>query len=240
MSEVNIGYINGMLDMSEYRFPSTAKMVLHGDHYAATKGTVYGFACSDCEVTSYSGKRFYTWQVNAGMFFCVPAPCRINVAASGGSALAINIKGFVGMFSIGGPVERCGRLRYIDMCSDTLIVPPLRVGDPCLNHLHFPKHISQTMHTHPSVRIGTVFRGSGVCVTPDNCFDLKAGMMWVLPEGAPHRFVTGDETMDIIAWHPDSDTGPNDTDHPMINRTIVNGVPASKLPNIQTTGGIVE
>jgi len=25
----------------------------------------------------------------------------------------------------------------------------------------------------------------------------------------------------VIAWHPDSDFGPRDDDHPMINRTLI-------------------
>ena len=40
--------------------------------------------------------------------------------------------------------------------------------------------------------------------------------------------------MDVIAFHPDSDFGPTDIEHPMINRTIVNGVKASELENIRT------
>jgi len=28
--------------------------------------------------------------------------------------------------------------------------------------------------------------------------------------------------MDIIAYHPDSDFGPTDIDHPMLNRTYIN------------------
>eukprot|EP00548_Thalassiothrix_antarctica_P011082 CAMPEP_0194153598 /NCGR_PEP_ID=MMETSP0152-20130528/56993_1 /TAXON_ID=1049557 /ORGANISM="Thalassiothrix antarctica, Strain L6-D1" /LENGTH=43 /DNA_ID= /DNA_START= /DNA_END= /DNA_ORIENTATION= len=40
--------------------------------------------------------------------------------------------------------------------------------------------------------------------------------------------------MDVIAAHPDSDYGPTNTDHPMVNRTIVNGISASLIPSIQT------
>jgi hypothetical protein len=40
--------------------------------------------------------------------------------------------------------------------------------------------------------------------------------------------------MDVIAWHPDSDFGPEDDDHPMVNRTIVDGVSAAKIADIRT------
>jgi hypothetical protein len=47
-------------------------------------------------------------------------------------------------FALGGPCEAFGRLRYIDGCSDSLLVGPAVRGDPCLNHLHFPPGVSQT------------------------------------------------------------------------------------------------
>ena len=40
--------------------------------------------------------------------------------------------------------------------------------------------------------------------------------------------------MCVIAYHPDSDFGPTDDDHPMVNRTIVDGVPVNQS-NIRTT-----
>ena len=40
--------------------------------------------------------------------------------------------------------------------------------------------------------------------------------------------------MDVIAYHPDSDFGPQDEDHPMINRTIVDGVQASRIKDIHS------
>jgi hypothetical protein len=40
--------------------------------------------------------------------------------------------------------------------------------------------------------------------------------------------------LDVFAFHPDSDFGPAADDHPMVNRTVVGGVPASLLPGIQT------
>jgi len=40
--------------------------------------------------------------------------------------------------------------------------------------------------------------------------------------------------MRVIAYHPDSNFGATDIDHPMINRTMVNGVSASELDAIRT------
>lgn len=149
-----------------------------------------------------------------------------------------------------GTVEKEGRLKYIDGCTDSLLIPPVKLGDPCFNHLHFPENIDQTSHTHPSHRIGIVAKGNGLCKTPFGNIELKEGMIFIIkewngksfstgidgneyPDGT-HSFQTFDEGMDVIAFHPDSDFGATDVDHPMINRTIVDGVSANKLENIRT------
>jgi hypothetical protein len=163
--------------------------------------------------------------------------------------LIIERIGFNGVFSLGGPIEHNGRLKYIDGCTDSLLVPPVKFGDPCLNHLHFPPGIDQTMHTHPSMRVGLVTRGHGECVTPFGNIPLFPGQLFIIHEddgtkvpgidgndhpAGSHCFRTFDGTMDVIAYHPDSDFGPSDEEHPMINRTIVNGVSAKHIDEIKT------
>ena len=76
------------------------------------------------------------------------------VGGPGSAGLVISCPGYTGLFHLGGPLEREGRLRYIDGCSDTLLVSPPRRGDPCLNHLHGPPGTRQSPHTHPSARVG--------------------------------------------------------------------------------------
>ena len=157
---------------------------------------------------------------------------------------------FKAVDTFGGPIEKRGRLKYIDGCTDSLLIPPVKMGDPCLNHLHFPKEIDQTPHTHPSHRIGIVAKGNGECVTPFGNLPLTEGMIFVIKEWdgtsydtgldgemhptGTHKFKTFSESMDVIAFHPDSDFGATDIDHPMINRTIVDGVSANQLENIRT------
>ena len=81
-----------------------------------------------------------------------------------------------------GPIESEGRLKYIDGCTDSLLISPVKLGNPCLNHLHFPKDITQTPHTHPSDRIGIVTRGYGECETPFGNLPLTEGMIFVIRE----------------------------------------------------------
>jgi hypothetical protein len=151
---------------------------------------------------------------------------------------------------IGGVVEEIGRLKYIDGCTDSLLIPPVKKGDPCLNHLHFPEGITQTPHTHPTHRLGVVIRGEGECVTPFGCLPLIEGCIFLIKEydgksyakgldglmyeKGTHKFNTTSKHLDVIAFHPDSDFGAEDDFHPMINRTIVNGVSARDCVSIRT------
>ena len=156
-------------------------------------------------------------RLRAGMHFVLPAGAWI----AGGRGLLIEVPGPAPLRTFGGPIEARGRLWYIDGCTDSLIVGPARRGEPCLNHLHIPASTLQSAHTHPSIRVGVIARGSGVCVTPNGRWPLAAGLGWVIPTGVEHSFHTSTEALDVIAWHPDSDTGPTDEDHPMVNRTVL-------------------
>jgi hypothetical protein len=172
-----------------------------------------------------------SYRLVAGQYFCFSE--RVEIA--GGTGIVVRRLGFRGQNVIGGPIEATGRLRYIDGCTDSLLVPPVTFGAPCLNALYFPPGIDQTPHTHPSVRIGLIASGSGICALPEGPVPLVPGEAFVIRTGGVHSFRTGPESgMVVIAYHPDSDFGPLDENHPMINRTIVGGVPASKLDDIKT------
>ncbi len=176
-------------------------------------GTVFG--CVDQPTTVRFGGDTFT--LRAGMWFVAPD----GAETEGGRGLAIIVPGYRGLAQLGGPLEAVGRLRYIDGCTDTLLVSPPRRGEPCLNHLHIPAGTLQSSHTHPSVRIGVIARGRGVCVTPDGPHPLAPGLGWVIPTGVRHAFHTDDTSLDVLACHPDTDVGPTDEDHPMLNRTIL-------------------
>jgi quercetin dioxygenase-like cupin family protein len=138
-----------------------------------------------------------------------------------GAGLVVSHADFVGLFQVGGPIEERGRLRYIDGCTDSVLVaPPLR-GEPCLNHLHIPAGTRQTRHTHPSVRVGVIARGTGRCLTPTREYELYPGLGFCIAENTLHAFVTTRDSLDVVVYHPETDTGPTHQDHPMVNRTIV-------------------
>lgn len=209
----------------------TAHHLVDGTVTVPAGDTAYLFCCEGALNTD----QLMAHHVGPLHWACLKGPVTIR-----GTGLVIVSHGWVGLDIHGGPIEAKGRLRYIDGCSDTILVGPPVKGNPCLNHLHFPRHISQTMHTHPSVRIGMVVRGRGRCVTPSGEHPLLPGMVWCLPVDDAHCFFTDDETMDIIAWHPDTDTGPCDIDHPMVNRTLVDGHTVAGDQSIATQGEIIE
>jgi len=193
-------------------------------------GATYGVVLSG-EVQLHRGSG-PTSRLDKGMWFA--AGERITLA--GGKLLVINTPECERppFFSVGGPVEETGRLKYIDGCTDSLLVSPVKKGESCLNLLHFPPGIEQTAHTHPSERCGVILSGKGICRTPEGNWPLVPGMGWMLPPDWVHSFHTDDSDLLLVAWHPDSDFGPEDHCHPMLNRTIVDGVSASNLPEIQT------
>ncbi len=192
--------------------------------------THFGYVYDGTLIISHSAGEF---KLKKGMYFSAPGKTNIHGAGEGIVISRLSYKGF---FNIGGPVEAQGRLNYIDGCTDSLLIPPIQMGDSCLNMLYFPTGIDQTIHTHPSMRVGIVIRGKGECITPLGNIPLLPGCVFVIPTNGEHGFRTKDSEMSVIAYHPDSDFGPTHEFHPMINRTIVDGVSANKIERIWTQG----
>lgn len=161
-----------------------------------------------------------TQEVKQGMFYASPGPAILSQFRG---ILSIRHQ-YSGIPLVGGPLEKLGRLKYIDGCSDTLLLAPIVQGDACLNFLYVPPGIDQTAHTHPSVRLGVTISGSGKCKTKAGIYPLEPGMAFVLEPEEIHSFHTQEDHLRIVVYHPDSDFGPTHEAHPMVNRTYVDGV----------------
>lgn len=199
------------------------------------KGAVYWFVVrGETTLVTGSNKNRRSFILYEGMYFSSPG----SVTVTGGSGVIQMVGRHRALFSIGGPVEPAtARLAYIDGCTDSLLLSPAIMGAPCLNHLHFPPGVVQSPHTHPSGRSGVVISGCGVCVHGDDHerVPLLSGVAFMIPTNVIHAFETSEgESLDVITFHPDSDFGPSSNNHPMVNRTMVNGIPASKLRSIRT------
>lgn len=200
-------------------------------------GATYGYVMQG-EIEVFPSGYDYSWGLAEGEWFCLPSGLQVSVLFEARVVITQKV-GFRAMTSYGGPIEELGRLKYIDGCSDTLLVCPPLLGDPCLNHLHFPPGIDQTEHTHPSNRSGGIARGSGVCVTPYGETPLVPGLVFHIPHDGKHKFRTDGDELDVIAYHPDSDWGPTDTEHPMVNRTWVDGVKIDNSVGIHTEAAVI-
>lgn len=185
------------------------------------QGTYYGYSTETCDVFVNGKSRW----VNAHTVWSFPTKeftrLWVTTASCSGELVLFFCPDYIGQSVSGVELEEAGRLQYIDGCTDSLLIYAPKKGDPCLNHLHFPAGIDQTFHTHPSIRMGYVARGNGVASFPDGDHALNTGDIFLLPVDELHRFRTPNESMDIIAFHPETDTGPTDEDHPMLNRTII-------------------
>jgi len=182
--------------------------------FRVEQGTAYGVVLSGVALVNDR-------LVLGGEYFVAIAPSTIK---SFGVTAIFNRKDWVGRQIIGGSIDpNKGDVRYIDGCTDSLLVAPHRLGDPCLNALYFPPSTDQTFHTHPSIRLGCVLAGSGVACVGDagEEIQLRVGTVFGIATDERHRFRTETEGMLVVAYHPDSDWGPTDEVHPMINRTIV-------------------
>jgi len=185
----------------------------------ADNGACFGFVASGSVCLQ---DEQINWSLNAGQWFSVPTGFLLNLTELS-RVVVSQCLGYQGIYAMGGPIEAQGRLRYIDGCSDTLLCAPPLLGDPCLNHLHFPASIQQTPHTHPSLRAGIIAKGQGVCVANQQTIPLSTGGLFYIAKNTEHCFITDTSTMDVIAYHPDSDWGPTHQSHPMVNRTLVEG-----------------
>lgn len=198
-----------------------------------TNGGVYGYVGAG-SILILDGDKTFT--VEAGYWFSTRNTPEILFTSKEYRIAIWQIDDYFGTLTT-GLVEDFGRLKYINDCHDSILSSPIQMGEPCLNALYMPEGILQAMHTHPSFRAGFIINGGARCVTPEKEFDLNTGTIFYLEKEAKHNFRSdfgAGVTMSLVAFHPDSDFGPTDDNHPMLNRTEVDGVSANTMKDIQT------
>jgi mannose-6-phosphate isomerase-like protein (cupin superfamily) len=206
--------LNIHLDRTDFMYPCELEKITDGEFTLKEHSTVYGFVL-DGQVEINKNKIMESHE-----FFSFTSKYANKIKVKG-TAVIITRHGFNGQYVFGGPVEKQGRLCYINNCSDSLLVYPPRMGDPSLSLLQFPEGIVQDFHTHPSFRLGIIFRGKGYAESKDQKFDLTPGCVFCMEEQEVHRFVTEDEPLSVISFHPDGDWGPTDHNHTLLNRTYL-------------------
>lgn len=203
-------------DFTQDMYPSRLLCVQGETTLTDASSTYYGFTLNEgVKLITPEGSEM---SLHQGMYFSLPGPVKIQ---SAGKLVLFQRFGYRGLPLYGGPLESRGRLNYIDNCAASLLVPPARLGDPCLNLLTFPLQTKQSMHVHPTLRLGIVVEGKGSCHTKAGSTPLQPGDVFSIAPSIPHFFETTDSTLSVIAFHPDSDVGPTDSSHPMLSRTYL-------------------
>lgn len=114
-----------------------------------------------------------------------------------------------------------GNLTYIDGGTNTTAIGPSRLGDPVVNYVHFPANMYQTLHTHPSHRIGVIIKGKGKVELDNELYDVIEGETFFMRRNELHNFVTEDSEVILYVFAPDSGTGPTDEINPLKIRTYI-------------------
>jgi len=184
----------------------------------------------------YSGRAFIGHRgemkaVEEGCYGVFPGRAELT---GEGVALVVSCSGYRALAMQGGPVEDTGRLRYIDRCTNTVLLPPPVRGEPCLNFLHLGAGVTQTPHTHPTIRIGIVLKGNGACGTAHGTLPMTVGSLFVIPPETLHSFQASNESMKIIIFHPDSVDGPSHASNTMLNNTFIDGTTAQGASHLRT------
>lgn len=115
-----------------------------------------------------------------------------------------------------------GNLSYIDGGTNTTAINPGRLGDPVINYVHFPAGMYQTLHTHPSHRVGLILSGNGKIELDNNqYFEVNEGEAFYMRRNCLHNFITENEPVILLVFAPDSGTGPTDEVNPLKVRTYI-------------------
>lgn len=212
------------IEQLDSMYPSTAHMIESADDVKVSHNlmwaSIYGYSYGDSKIII--GNRTYT--LEHGQYFSLFCGRDEPIFSAELKLFVVARLGYKCQNTLGW-VEKQGRLSYIDGCTDSLLIYPPRMGDPSLNLLHFPAGIEQTRHLHPSIRMGCVISGNGFSEVWESGIPTKralnTGDIFCLEENELHRFITTDNHMTVIAWHPDGDWGPTDHNHTMLNRTYI-------------------
>jgi len=185
--------------------------------FDATTGTYYVMLRN----ASYFSDTVKVEAVNAA--FCVNSHFTVK-CGSNSSAVVVEYAGLYLLESRYYVQDKLGmgNLSYMDGGTNTTAVNPGRLGDPVVNYVHFPAGMYQTLHTHPSHRVGMVLKGNGkIELDNEEFFDIVEGEVFFMNRNVLHNFICPTEDVVLFVFAPDSGTGPTDEVNPLKIRTYV-------------------
>lgn len=155
---------------------------------------------------------------NTNGAFCVNSPYTVS-----GEGMVISFPGLrllESRYYVQNELD-IGNLTYIDGGTNTTAIGPSRLGDPVVNYVHFPANMYQTLHTHPSHRIGLIIKGQGKVELDNELYDIVEGETFFMRRNELHNFITTDSEVILYVFAPDSGTGPTDEINPLKIRTYI-------------------
>ena len=203
---------------TQYRWPLRVTKLEPGESRAfdASVGTYYVLL----QNASYYAETIKFEDVNAA--FAINN--HFTVKCGAGSAAVIEYPGLhllESRYYVQDVLEQ-GNLSYIDGGTNTTAVNPGRLGDPVVNYVHFPAGMTQTLHTHPSHRIGMILQGQGLVELDNSDFELQQGDVFFMQRNVLHNFTCPyDQDVVLFVFAPDSGTGPTDEVNPLKIRTYI-------------------
>ena len=209
--------VRGQYETSD-RWPLRITKLEAGESRAfdSTKGTYYVML----QNASYYSDSIKLEDVNAAMVI----NNHFTVRCGNGTATVIEYSGLhllESRFYVQNKLDM-GNLSYMDGGTNTTAVNPGRLGDPVINYVHFPAGMQQTLHTHPSHRVGMILKGRGLVELDNSEFPLEPGDVFFMQRNVLHNFMCPyNEDVVLFVFAPDSGTGPTDEVNPLKIRTYV-------------------
>jgi len=201
------------------RWPLRITKLAAGESRAfdATSGTYYIML----QTASYHSDTVRFESVNGA--FCVNS--HFTIKCGPGTAVVVEYLGLhllESRYYVQDILEQ-GNLSYIDGGTNTTAVNPGRLGDPVINYVHFPAGMYQTLHTHPSHRVGMILQGHGqIELDNQQFFDVRKGEVFFMQRNVLHNFQCPfDQDVVLFVFAPDSGTGPTDEVNPLKIRTYI-------------------
>ena len=209
--------VRGQYETSD-RWPLQITKLEAGESRAfdSTKGTYYVML----QNASYYSDSIKLEDVNAA----IAVNNHFTIRSGNGTATVIEYSGLhllESRFYVQNKLDM-GNLSYMDGGTNTTAVNPGRLGDPVINYVHFPAGMQQTLHTHPSHRVGMILKGRGLVELDDSEFPLEPGDVFFMQRNVLHNFMCPyNEDVVLFVFAPDSGTGPTDEVNPLKIRTYV-------------------
>lgn len=178
----------------------------------------YFLFCAQGAFRIYRADLNSSYDIHAGQYVSIGMESGSISPIDFSLGILIEIQYGATLFTIGGPIEPQGRVKYKSGKSKTFLIhhDTLSNKKPYLDHNHFPTLFKGISHLIEDYRIGLVIKGGGVFKTSKEEIDLNPGDLFLISsfegkvknvQDLKYSIDTENNTLDMIVFHPqDSET----------------------------------